>query len=200
MTISLLELKNQINSLKKGNTNKDEINSIIEQYLSEHRDVLSKEQVTKIVNELIKPEKLNVSEEKINPIIQKYLSEHQDTLPKEQIAKIINCESKTYSELKQMKDGKKLETGKMYLLTDFATKYEQPTSKDIKTAEVEPLLLTAISNDSFEPIAYSPKYPSDIIYYNFDNDKCEDKKTSRNGFITNRIDTINKNSEIARAS
>src|SRR3712207_106725 len=98
MTISLLELKNQINSLKKGNTNKDEINSIIEQYLSEHRDVLSKEQVTKIVNELIKPEKLNVSEEKINPIIQKYLSEHQDTLQKEQITKIIDCESKRSEE------------------------------------------------------------------------------------------------------
>src|SRR3712207_7925656 len=64
MTISLLELKNQINSLKKGSTNKDEINSIIEQYLLENQDILSKEQITKIV-----------SEEKINPIIQKYLSE-----------------------------------------------------------------------------------------------------------------------------
>src|SRR3712207_2032495 len=93
MTISLLELKNQINSLKKGSANKDEINSIIEQYLLENQDILSKEQITKIV-----------SEEKINPIIQKYLSEHQDVLLKEPVTKIVDCESKTYSELKQMKD------------------------------------------------------------------------------------------------
>lgn len=106
----------------------------------------------------------------------------------------LEVEQIKYEELKKNIDEKQLKVGSKYLLIDYATKYEQPTSKIIKTGEIEPLLLTASSSNTLEPVAYSPRYPQDIIFYDFNNNQCEDKKTSRNGFITKRIDTINHNS------
>ncbi|AJA42543.1 tail fiber protein (endogenous virus) [Clostridium phage phiCT453A] len=101
---------------------------------------------------------------------------------------------KTYEELKTLVENKELVPGQGYLMTDYRTKYEQPISNVIKTLEVEPLLLTAISNEAFAPVVYSPKHPKDIIYYDIDNNVCEDDTTPRTGFITYRElgDTGNK--------
>lgn len=100
---------------------------------------------------------------------------------------------KTYAELKTLIDNNGLVEGKKYLLTDYRTKYQQPTTLVIKEMAVEQLVLTANSTNSFEPIVSSPTYPQDIITYNFNDNVCEDKTTPRTGFIQRRTDTITKN-------
>ncbi|NME95371.1 phage tail protein [Clostridium cochlearium] len=109
------------------------------------------------------------------------------------LADIANFDRKTYSELKALKDSSQLKEGKRYILTDYRTKYRQPDTNVIKEMEVEELILTASSINTFEPIVYSSKYPQDTIWYDFDNNKCEDKTTPRNGFITRRYDHITGN-------
>ncbi|MCR1933518.1 BppU family phage baseplate upper protein [Clostridium tepidum] len=104
-----------------------------------------------------------------------------------------NFDRKTYSELKVLKDSSQLKEGKRYILTDYRTKYRQPDTNVIKEMEVEELILTASSINTFEPIVYSSKYPQDTIWYDFDNNKCEDNTTPRNGFITRRHDTVDGN-------
>lgn len=99
--------------------------------------------------------------------------------------------SLTYSELATRISNATLTPGKQYYLTDYATKYQQPSTLTIKTMATETLVLTAISTTKFSPIVQSLTYPEDIIYYNFNLNLCEDGTTSRNGFITRRIDTIN---------
>ena len=110
-----------------------------------------------------------------------------------QLADIANFDRKTYSELKALKDSSQLKEGKRYILTDYRTKYRQPDTNVIKEMEVEELILTASSINTFEPIVYSSKYPQDTIWYDFDNNKCEDNTTPRNGFITRRYDHITGN-------
>jgi hypothetical protein len=108
--------------------------------------------------------------------------------------------SKTYAELSVLKNNSQLITGQCYLLTDYVTKYRQPYSNTMKLGqydlstvtqqqidkETETLLLTATSNNEFAVECYSNKYPDDIIYYDFDDNKCEDNSTQRNGFILRR--------------
>ncbi|BDR75280.1 phage baseplate upper protein [Clostridium tetani] len=110
------------------------------------------------------------------------------------LAYMTSFERKIYAELQTLKKNKQLKEGKKYLLTDYKTKYVQPSTNVIKEMDIEPLLLTAISNEAFAPIVYSHKHPKDVIYYDIDNNVCEDNKTPRNGFITYRElgDTQNK--------
>lgn len=107
----------------------------------------------------------------------------------QKISDITKYDRKTYEELKALKDNNKLTPGKKYILTDYRTKYIQPDTNVIKEMEVEELMLTASSNNSFGSIVYSLKFLNDIVYYNFNNALCEDGATYRNGFITRRHDT-----------
>ena len=111
---------------------------------------------------------------------------------------------KTYEELKILKFGNNLVPGAKYILTDYLTMYLQPYSLVIKFADIpqdievtpelleqkiEPLVLTATSPSTFSPIADSIKSPKDIVFYDFDDNVCEDDaKTPRKGFITKRYD------------
>lgn len=112
---------------------------------------------------------------------------------------------RTYAELATLKSTATLQPGMQYLLTDYATKYQQPGSLKLKigsydlvgitpeqiTEMTEPLVLRAISPTDFDVICSSPKYPNDIIYYDFDSNVCEDEITPRNGFILRRHWTKN---------
>ncbi|WP_461612618.1 type II toxin-antitoxin system RelE/ParE family toxin [Clostridium sp. Marseille-QA1073] len=100
---------------------------------------------------------------------------------------------KIYEELKNMIENKQLKAGTQYVLIDYRTKYIQPTTNALKEMEVEELVLTANSESTFEPIVSSLKYPEDLVYYDFNNNICEDKATPRNGFILRRYDPISKN-------
>jgi hypothetical protein len=100
----------------------------------------------------------------------------------------LQQKQKTYDELKLIITNDKLVPGTQYVLTDYATKYQQPDTLAIKTMNIEKLVLTAISTNTFDIRCSSLTYPKDIIYYDFDMNVCEDNTTSRNGFIIRRKD------------
>jgi len=52
-----------------------------------------------------------------------------------------------------------------YLISDFKTIYKQPVTNETLEGEEEPLVVTAMSTNQLEPIAFSPSNPYDIIYY-----------------------------------
>ena len=110
-----------------------------------------------------------------------------------------------YEDLTAMRTYGKLIAGQKYLLTDYQTVYYQsrpgqtPDYADNVSA-FEPLVLTAISTDKFSSIAYSPTFPQDVIWYNFDNELSPDNTTvfysyldriskGFKGIIIRRIDT-----------
>lgn len=112
--------------------------------------------------------------------------------------------SYTYAQLLALKTAGSLTRGIQYELNDYYTKHLIPNSSpaEINTGTLEPLLLTAISNNEFHVEAKSTIYPSDIIHYRFDDDSCEDgtrdvenKKwtggTARPGLINYRKSTTN---------
>jgi len=115
--------------------------------------------------------------------------------------------SKTYAELQALIAENNLAPGAKYLLTDYVTKYRQPYTNIIKTADIphgttvtpkleeskrERLVLTAKSKNQFSCICESLDFPNDIISYDFNDNLCEDDETPRNGFIQRRIDTANQ--------
>ena len=97
----------------------------------------------------------------------------------------------THSDLTLLKDNNSLSIGTKYLITDYTTKHQIPFTTDIHEDVVEPILLTATSNNEFSPSVYSTLYPNDLLAYDIDNVLCEDGSTPRKGFITRRIDTKN---------
>lgn len=97
-------------------------------------------------------------------------------------------QSKTYTELQNMITNNQLVAGMQYILTDYKTKYQQPTTNVIKESTIERLILTAISTNQFALECSSLDYPQDIVYYKFDDNLCEDGTTPRNGFIQRRYD------------
>lgn len=109
------------------------------------------------------------------------------------IESYMEQQRKTYAELKELVDNKELIPGVQCVLTDYRTKYIQPTTNVLKEMGIEELVLTANSESTFEPIVSSLKYPEDVVYYDFNNNICEDKATPRNGFILRRYDPISKN-------
>ena len=95
----------------------------------------------------------------------------------------------TYSELDALKTGSLLVPGRVYLLTDYMTRYEQPVSGDIiSSGVVEPLYVTATGVNTLSNICMSKLYPQDVVYYDIRNMHGGDK-----GFIHRRIDTIYNN-------
>jgi hypothetical protein len=80
--------------------------------------------------------------------------------------------SKTYAELKALKDASQLVVGQYYKITDFRLKWWNQSKNDVRiitSSEIEPLIILAISNNKFAENVYSELYPKDIIYYGFDD-------------------------------
>ena len=79
--------------------------------------------------------------------------------------------SKTYAELKTLKDANQLVPGQWYKITDFQLKWWNQSINHtvvLTSPVVEPLNVFAIATNRFSPIAYSDLYPTDTIYYDFD--------------------------------
>jgi hypothetical protein len=100
--------------------------------------------------------------------------------------------SLTYSELSTLVSGNTLVPGQKYLINDYQTVHLIPNTSDINTGPIEPLLVTASSTKTLEPIAYSTLFPQDIIYYNIESDQ-NIVSGSTKGYIYRRIDTIKNN-------
>lgn len=95
--------------------------------------------------------------------------------------------------IKGLKDNSLLKINKIYKVTDFKTIYNQPVTEELMEADnYEPLLLLAVSNNQFSPIAISTLYPKDIIYYDIDNVLTEMGDGARPGIIERRINTHQK--------
>lgn len=99
-----------------------------------------------------------------------------------------------YEQLKTMKNAGTLSPGAQYLLTDYATKYRMPYVNVIKetplaVGKYERLVLTATSANTLSPVAASLDFPQDVVWYDFDDNLCEDGTTARKGFIQRRLDT-----------
>jgi hypothetical protein len=84
--------------------------------------------------------------------------------------------SHTYAELKELIDAAGLIPGQQYLLTDYNTQYKlstqvdpYPTFEYKMDAPVEPLILSAISEDKFAKNIISINYPKDVLEYDFND-------------------------------
>jgi len=100
--------------------------------------------------------------------------------------------SLTYSQLSTLVSGNTLVPGQKYLINDYQTAHVIPNTSDINTGPIEPLLVTASSTNTLEPIAYSTLFPQDIIYYNIESDQNMVSGSTK-GYIYRRIDTIKNN-------
>lgn len=102
----------------------------------------------------------------------------------------------TYSELDTLKTNSLLIPGRVYLLTDYMTRYEQPVSGDIiSSGVVEPLYITATGVNTLNNICMSKLYPQDIVYYEITGiiDQNYGTEGFNKGKIYRRIDTIRNN-------
>lgn len=102
----------------------------------------------------------------------------------------------TYSELTALVAGSLLIPGRVYLLTDYMTVYQQPVSGDtISSGVVEPLYITAVSTNSLNNVCMSQLYPQDVVYYEITGDINNGYGTEgfTKGKIYRRIDTIYNN-------
>ncbi|HMM12471.1 MAG TPA: hypothetical protein PKE03_10295 [Bacteroidales bacterium] len=98
----------------------------------------------------------------------------------------------TYDQLSSLIAGSGLVPGQKYLITDYQTVHVIPDTADVNTGAVEPLLVTALSSNELEPIAFSPLYPDDIIYYSPVNGGDYVPGCTK-GYIYRRIDTAQNN-------
>ena len=102
----------------------------------------------------------------------------------------------TYDELVNLKNTSKLKKGQSYLLTDYITTYTQPVTGVTKTSGViEPLILTAVSENQISNICRSTLYPQDIVFYEITGDIGNGYGTEgfTKGKIYRRIDTLRNN-------
>lgn len=96
----------------------------------------------------------------------------------------------TYAELYALKQSNNLTPDQVYEITDYVTTYKQPISGSSLSGEVEPLLVTAITNNSLHIKAKSTIYPLHEIWYNIENIQ-EIAYGSTKGFIYRRKDEKN---------
>jgi len=87
----------------------------------------------------------------------------------------------------------------MYLITDFATMYDQPnyldatteiTTNNFKAAAVDPIVVFAISTNNLATEAWQPAYPNDKLEYTLDY-ITPVTNTATKGRITKRTDDRN---------
>ena len=123
--------------------------------------------------------------------------------------------NKTYDELVTLVSNSELIIGQKYVITDFRTVYRKPNGYEVddytviqkwltdgretdpNPSLVEPLMITAATENKFAAKAISLLYPEDIIYFSFDEDMGSLTKgyemfdnVNTKGFIYRRI---NKN-------
>ena len=98
----------------------------------------------------------------------------------------------TYAELVAAITAGTLNKGESITISDYQTAHTIPNTTDTNTGDIEPLLVTAISNNELKPEAYSVAYPDDIIYYSPDNDQAMVPGCTK-GYIYRRIDTKQSN-------
>lgn len=97
--------------------------------------------------------------------------------------------SKTYAEAETLRAASGLSVGQAYRITDYKTTHEIPYNAEIHNGPTEALIIIANALDSFYEKAISTVYPQDEIWYDFEDNLCEDDTTPRTGRITYRKDT-----------
>ena len=116
--------------------------------------------------------------------------------------------SKTYAELYALTQSSGLTVGQRYLISDYQTVHEIPNTSiptwdgdsgqfiwsdaAIHIADVEPLLVTALSTSKLANECYSTLFPQDIIYYDIESNQAMVKGCTK-GYIYRRIDTLLNN-------
>ena len=98
----------------------------------------------------------------------------------------------TYAELAGIISRQELVPYKRYLIKDYQTVHSIPNTTDINTGDVEPLMVTALSADRLDAIAYSSLYPQDTIYYEVENNQAIVPGCTK-GYIYRRIDEMQNN-------
>ena len=78
------------------------------------------------------------------------------------------------------------------MIKDYQTVHTIPNTTDINTGDVEPLMVTALSADRLDAIAYSSLYPQDTIYYEVENNQDMVPGCTK-GYIYRRIDEMQNN-------
>ncbi len=100
----------------------------------------------------------------------------------------------SHAQLLTLMAGFLLIEGKFYRIIDYKTKYNQPITDIVKTAQSEALIVMAVNKSQVSKFAKSGMYPQDIIHYDVDDILCEDGITPRLGKIYYRKDTLTGNS------
>jgi len=105
----------------------------------------------------------------------------------------------THAALVDLRNDSNLIPSQMYLITDFATMYDQPdyssattpvTTNNFKTAAVDPIVVFAISANNLASEAWQPTYPNDKLEYTLDY-TTPLTGTVTKGRITKRTDDRN---------
>ena len=99
--------------------------------------------------------------------------------------------SDTYANLEIERAASRLRPGHSYIVSDFATIYDQVETGAVKTAATEPLLIIATSVNTFSPIAFSALFPNDRIIYDFTISTTAAATTIK-GQILSRTDEIGR--------
>lgn len=91
---------------------------------------------------------------------------------------------KTWYELRDLKNASNLIPGALYLISDFTSDLQTGSEKSWVVPyiyPVDPMIVTAISDNSISELALCPLYPNDIIDYCFDENRITFRKdTVRN--------------------
>jgi len=110
----------------------------------------------------------------------------------------------TYDELYSLYTGGTLSAGRLYLITDFQTCYDQPnydsqgtpiTTGNFKSGNTEQIVVLATASNKLSPQAYSLDYPDDILKYDITFRFTEVTNTRAKGRITERIDRFNNRTD-----
>lgn len=110
----------------------------------------------------------------------------------------------TYSELVEKITGETLTQGAFYLITDFRTCYDQPDfdsnrsaiiGGNYKEADIDPIIVFALSSNTLSTVAYQPSYPKDKIQYDWTFSATERTNGVAYGRITERIDEFNNRTD-----
>lgn len=116
-------------------------------------------------------------------------------------AGIIDIE---YADLRLGATSGTLIPGSYYRITDFRTCYDQPdynysknpiTSGNYKEADVDPIIVFAISNREIDSTAYQPSHPNDRIRYDLSYSQTETTGGTAYGRISERIDNFNNRTD-----
>lgn len=74
----------------------------------------------------------------------------------------------TYSALKGLRDGSSLVAGQPYRITDFRTINKDWSFDIINTADIEPLVMTAVSSNVLNKSVQSDLFPHELVIYDID--------------------------------